>query len=908
MDRYSVSPEMDERTPQKQGPVPTSLTVVEAGTPSTTAESTATFGADVSIDDGGGSGELFKIVAFGRAVSDLTASPTRPGDTKVAFSPFESVDVVDDTQTTTDHSLESAAARPIQRPESDNAEPELMTIKKSDAPIKRPAADVPDESILRPIEKPKDQKAPRPSSQKAVPDGRSTATIASSQEEASSVGTFPERGTSILDLEEGKDEKLTATVVNLARCSANLHAVVKAVRADASVGDSDQPNSDHKSHPPSPSSITRSSSASGVGSPRRATEPLRLGGVACFNPAQARRTVVDEQDGNEEEEGREVVDPNKVGCTLRFKPPPPKSSIPSPPRSLKQQTSKGSQSSDYVVAAVHASKLPDPKLIRTLTEDLSVSDTQPTHPRSSGTTRLYYSNKSKAKRSISAASSSTGADDSMASSAHVNGVLGFLDAFSETTSASVNSFQVDDVFQEEKDVSMGESDVFSGRTSNFGVLSSMDETTSTTTGNRKSITLGSSLLGDSANDDSSARRENVLNGLPIDREEAIRERYIVACRLLKSALVDDKHQLPASELAYLEELMNPPLDNYLPSDAELEALESAYTSLRKHAPITALSDQQPEPSVYAESSNFDLSIPDDAFGVVEQQSAVVLPEVGDTATWHSNDNVATFSPENRPRAGSEVNSHFSTASSELTEKLQRPLCIQLHPTAKDESAHVIGKFSTDPGVLTAPIMESFRHCLPSIVANQNFWLKYSSDQESGTLSELLPKIKHSVHTIIGVETTNGDVFGAYCSSPWRKNSEWFGSKEAFLWKLKKSRMDGTKRKFNFDNELEIFPYVGGDDDVHIQYCTEKTLAVGGGDWKGAYAASKEPVGIGFTLDGDLMGGETNSCSTFGNPKLCGTEMTEFEVSTLEVWTLTPYESAEEDEELGKLTRTLLKGN
>ena len=43
------------------------------------------------------------------------------------------------------------------------------------------------------------------------------------------------------------------------------------------------------------------------------------------------------------------------------------------------------------------------------------------------------------------------------------------------------------------------------------------------------------------------------------------------------------------------------------------------------------------------------------------------------------------------------------------------------------------------------------------------------------------------------------------------------------------------------------------------------------------------------VDGDLQGGETNSCSTFANPRLSKrvTTSNEFSIGNLEVWTLTP---------------------
>jgi hypothetical protein len=99
--------------------------------------------------------------------------------------------------------------------------------------------------------------------------------------------------------------------------------------------------------------------------------------------------------------------------------------------------------------------------------------------------------------------------------------------------------------------------------------------------------------------------------------------------------------------------------------------------------------------------------------------------------------------------------------------------------------------------------------------------------------------------------------------------------------------------------MEVYPYTGKDD--LIQYCTKKTIAVGGGDWshgdRSPYPG--EPTGIGFLVDGDLLGGETNACATFANPRLGSRlkESNEFDIRALEVWTVTPCSSIEEAERL-----------
>jgi hypothetical protein len=191
-------------------------------------------------------------------------------------------------------------------------------------------------------------------------------------------------------------------------------------------------------------------------------------------------------------------------------------------------------------------------------------------------------------------------------------------------------------------------------------------------------------------------------------------------------------------------------------------------------------------------------------------------------------------------------------------------------------------------------MEALRGFFPCSVADGNFLLKYALKRDGADLPALLVKIQSYKFTVLAVETTDGHVFGAFCSTPWRAQSSWFGSRECFLWRLKNPRWKDDKAQFHnydHDNEMEVYPHTGNDD--MIQYCTGKAIAVGGcAEWREGEQGSPyrgEPAGIGFLIDGDLLGGETSSCATFANPRLGdrSTQKTEFDIEALEVWAVTP---------------------
>lgn len=82
----------------------------------------------------------------------------------------------------------------------------------------------------------------------------------------------------------------------------------------------------------------------------------------------------------------------------------------------------------------------------------------------------------------------------------------------------------------------------------------------------------------------------------------------------------------------------------------------------------------------------------------------------------------------------------------------------LGTSANDEASH--------PHCLSPPLMESLSNFLPYSLTHQNFWMKYSLVRDGASLFTLLQNVRASKHTLIALETTGGDVFGAFTSTPW----------------------------------------------------------------------------------------------------------------------------------------------
>ena len=70
-------------------------------------------------------------------------------------------------------------------------------------------------------------------------------------------------------------------------------------------------------------------------------------------------------------------------------------------------------------------------------------------------------------------------------------------------------------------------------------------------------------------------------------------------------------------------------------------------------------------------------------------------------------------------------------------------------------------------------------------------------------------MRHAQHTVLAIETTYGEVFGSFTSSPWRSNgNQYYGSCEAFVWMLRKTRRDGTSEAGGCGS-LDVFQWNRG---------------------------------------------------------------------------------------------------
>lgn len=235
----------------------------------------------------------------------------------------------------------------------------------------------------------------------------------------------------------------------------------------------------------------------------------------------------------------------------------------------------------------------------------------------------------------------------------------------------------------------------------------------------------------------------------------------------------------------------------------------------------------------------------------------------------------------------------------------------LGTSANDTSCH--------PHVLSPPLMESLAGFMPETIAETNYFLKYSLVRDGAHLPSLLKTIRGTKHTLIAIETVEGEVFGSFTSSPWRKSWNYYGSGESFLWRMRRTRSEKDAQhsildQAKLESELDVFYWSASND--MVQYCTHDMIALGGGTLNGDEGrddqsddqrnvsppqspGSIDKGGFGLCLESDLLYGTSSPCATFQSPPLSKSHAdgSPFEILNIEVWTMSQMDSVEAAENL-----------
>ena len=273
------------------------------------------------------------------------------------------------------------------------------------------------------------------------------------------------------------------------------------------------------------------------------------------------------------------------------------------------------------------------------------------------------------------------------------------------------------------------------------------------------------------------------------------------------------------------------------------------------------------------------------------------------------------------------------ATEEHTEKLSTWLgAPEDYPILGLEKVTEIGNDPLDPHVLSPLLMKCLRDHLPYALREENFWLKYSLVRDGASLDVIFKNLRHSQHTVLAIETTQGEVFGSFTGNAWRNNgNNYYGSCNAFVWNLRKKRDEDNCSSLDEyilrESTLDVYPWASKAGNRNVQLSNTRKLFVGGGepdervldnvvryrdaDKNSSDEPCDDPIqwGMALALDKDLLFGTSTRCATFGSNPLIGgpdADSKVFEIMNMEIWSLTPCMTEELAENL-ELGRTFVMG-
>jgi len=255
----------------------------------------------------------------------------------------------------------------------------------------------------------------------------------------------------------------------------------------------------------------------------------------------------------------------------------------------------------------------------------------------------------------------------------------------------------------------------------------------------------------------------------------------------------------------------------------------------------------------------------------------------------------------------------------------------------------------DSTILSPSMMDAFRPHLPLSIQEDNFWLKYSMIRDGACMRTLLQKSQSSKRTILVIETMEGDIFGAFTSSPWRINGSrgYFGSCEAFVWRIPESKslsLTAAQEKSSIKIEedqsiIQVFNWSGKNCNIQALVNENRQLIIGGGvpdddnyssllsgmsgslgnktgdeeeDEEDSDDDDDRDGGCSLIINADMINGSSSECATFSSPPLVTTKTTastvscsttttsttnEFQIVNIEVWSFTPFDTVDEAEKL-----------
>lgn len=158
-------------------------------------------------------------------------------------------------------------------------------------------------------------------------------------------------------------------------------------------------------------------------------------------------------------------------------------------------------------------------------------------------------------------------------------------------------------------------------------------------------------------------------------------------------------------------------------------------------------------------------------------------------------------------------------------------------------------------LLEADQIEKLARNLPPRTIGYPWTLAFGTSKHGMSIKSLYRAMQgQDTPVLMVIKDSDGQVFGALASEPFKVSDGFYGTGETFL--------------FSFNPEFQVYKWTG--DNMFFMKGDMDSLAFGGGSGE-----------FGLWLDGDLYHGRSHSCKTFGNPMLSKKE--DFYVQDIEIW-------------------------
>ncbi|XP_028280362.1 oxidation resistance protein 1a isoform X3 [Parambassis ranga] len=205
--------------------------------------------------------------------------------------------------------------------------------------------------------------------------------------------------------------------------------------------------------------------------------------------------------------------------------------------------------------------------------------------------------------------------------------------------------------------------------------------------------------------------------------------------------------------------------------------------------------------------------------------------------------------EDEPITDLNVKEWEITTKEELNSKHGTPIKTELEPETFKPNL----KEPSD--LLEADQIEKLAKNLPPRTIGYPWTLAFGTSKHGMSIKTLYRAMQgQDTPVLLVIKDSDGQVFGALASEPFKVSDGFYGTGETFL--------------FTFNPEFEVYKWTG--DNMFFIKGDMDSLAFGGGSGE-----------FGLWLDGDLYHGRSHSCKTFGNPMLSKKE--DFYVQDIEIW-------------------------